>query len=210
MLAPMRPRPTIPNCIVALLSCPEADPIRAGSCGDRVRADARAQPRRRPGPVRGDRRPRPQADLARPARDGQARRPHGAGRRRCLLAVGPRQGARLRADGGRVVVEKPFGHDLQSARALNAALHAVFPEERIFRIDHYLGKEPVENLFYFRFANTFLEPVWNRNNVAAIQITMAEDFGVSDRGRFYDETGAIRDVIQNHMLQILAVLTMEP
>ena len=119
-------------------------------------------------------------------------------------------GAAGLADDGRVVVEKPFGHDLASARKLNAALHAVFPEERIFRIDHYLGKEPVENLFYFRFANTFLEPVWNRNNVAAIQITMAEDFGVSDRGRFYDETGAIRDVIQNHMLQILAVLTMEP
>jgi glucose-6-phosphate 1-dehydrogenase len=119
-------------------------------------------------------------------------------------------GAAGLADDGRVVIEKPFGHDLASARKLNAALRQVFPEERVFRIDHFLGKEPVENLIYFRFANTFLEPVWNRNYVRAVQLTMAEDFGVTDRGRFYDETGAIRDVIQNHLLQVLAVLTMEP
>ena len=110
----------------------------------------------------------------------------------------------------RIVLEKPFGRDLFSAQELNRILHEHFPEESIFRIDHYLGKEPVQNILYTRFANPMFEPIWNREHVRSIQITMAEDFGVEDRGRFYEEAGAIRDVIQNHMLQVLASLTMEP
>ena len=113
------------------------------------------------------------------------------------------------SDGARVIVEKPFGRDLASARDLDATLHSVFAEDSIFRIDHYLGKEAVQNLLYFRFANTFLEPIWNRTYVRDVQITMAEEFGVQGRGGFYEEVGAIRDVVQNHLLQVIALLAMD-
>jgi glucose-6-phosphate 1-dehydrogenase len=111
---------------------------------------------------------------------------------------------------GRIVVEKPFGRDLASAVELNTTLHSVFPEERIFRIDHYLGKESVEDLLVFRFSNTLLEPVWNRNYVRSVQITMSETIGVEGRGSFYDGVGATRDILQNHLLQVLALVAMEP
>ncbi|MGZ3457599.1 MAG: glucose-6-phosphate dehydrogenase [Archangium sp.] len=109
----------------------------------------------------------------------------------------------------RVVVEKPFGRDLASARALNETLHRFLPESAIFRIDHFLGKEPVQNLLFFRFANIFLEPIWNRQHVRCVQVTLAESFGVQGRGAFYEEVGAIRDVVQNHLLQIVSLLTMD-
>jgi glucose-6-phosphate 1-dehydrogenase len=119
-------------------------------------------------------------------------------------------GAAKLAEQARVIVEKPFGRDPDSARELNRVARSVFPEDSIFRIDHFLGKEAIMNILYFRFANSFLEPIWNRNYVASVQVTLSEDFGVKDRGSFYETAGCLRDVIQNHLFQIVALLAMEP
>ncbi len=128
-----------------------------------------------------------------------------------LFALTVEQLAKAGCTGGaRVIVEKPFGHDLESAQNLNRILFKLFDERSIFRIDHYLGKQPVQNMLYYRFTNAYLAPFWDRDRVESVQLTMAESFGVQGRGAFYDQTGAIRDVIQNHMFQVLANLIMEP
>ncbi len=143
---------------------------------------------------------------------GEAARPvHYLAIPQALFEVVVGQVGRICGGGGaRLVLEKPFGSDLDSARRLNAAVHRAFDERSIFRIDHYLGKEAVQNLVFFRFANTFLEPIWNRRYVESVQVTMAEPFGIKGRGAFYDQTGTIRDVVQNHLLQVLSNIAMEP
>ena len=110
----------------------------------------------------------------------------------------------------RVIVEKPFGHDLQSAKALNDELHQYITEDQLYRIDHFLGKMPVEDILYLRFGNQILEPIWNNKYIQSVQITMAENFGVADRGSFYDPVGTLRDVVQNHLMQVLSMVAMEP
>jgi glucose-6-phosphate 1-dehydrogenase len=119
-------------------------------------------------------------------------------------------GTSLTDSRARIILEKPFGHDEDSAKALNELLHSRFHEDQIFRIDHFLGKEAIMNILYFRFANSFLEPIWNRNYVASVQVTLSEDFGVGSRGSFYETAGCLRDVIQNHLFQVVALLAMEP
>ena len=146
------------------------------------------------------------------ATQGQALRPA------CYLAIPPALFATVvqglgragLAANGRVIVEKPFGRDTASARELDAITRAVFPESSIFRIDHYLGKEAIMNILYFRFANSFLEPIWNRHHIASVQVTLAEDFGVGTRGAFFESAGCLRDVVENHLFQIVALLSMEP